>query len=72
MGTGLMITVFAIVVIGGIGSIMGAVITGYILGLVEALTNVFYPEAANVVVFVVMIFVLMLKPNGIFSSSEKA
>ncbi len=71
MGTGLMITVFAIVVIGGIGSIMGAAITGYILGLVEALTNVFYPEAANVVVFVVMIFVLMLKPNGIFSSSEK-
>ncbi|RRH73009.1 branched-chain amino acid ABC transporter permease [Falsigemmobacter faecalis] len=72
MGSGLMITVFAVVVIGGIGSIMGAVVTGYILGLAEALTKVFYPEGASTVVFVVMIAVLLMKPNGLFSSSEKA
>jgi len=71
MGSGLMITVFAVVVIGGIGSISGAIVTGYILGLAEAITKVFYPEAATTVAFVVMIVVLLLKPNGIFSS-EKA
>lgn len=72
MGTHLMIIVFAIVVIGGVGSIIGAVITGYLLGVVEALTSLVYPEAANTVVFVVMILVLLLKPNGIYSTSEKA
>jgi branched-chain amino acid transport system permease protein len=72
MGSGLMITVFAVVVIGGIGSILGAVVTGYILGLAEALAKVFYPEAANIVVFVVMITVLLIRPNGLFSSSGKA
>lgn len=71
MGTSLMIIVFAIVVIGGVGSIIGAIITGYLLGVVEALTSLIYPEAANTVVFVVMILVLLLKPNGIYSSSEK-
>lgn len=72
MGSSLMITVFAVVVIGGIGSISGAVMTGYLLGIVEALTKVFYPAGASMVVFVVMIIVLLMKPNGIFSSSEKA
>lgn len=72
MGSSLMITVFAVVVIGGVGSITGAILTGYLLGLAEALTKVFYPEAASTVVFAVMIAVLLIKPNGIFSSSEKA
>ncbi|MBM3606083.1 MAG: branched-chain amino acid ABC transporter permease [Alphaproteobacteria bacterium] len=71
MGTSLMITVFAVVVIGGIGSISGAIMTGYVLGLVEALTKVFYPAGAGMVVFVVMIIVLLMKPNGMFSSPER-
>jgi branched-chain amino acid transport system permease protein len=66
MGSNLIIVVFAVVVIGGMGSIMGSIITGLGLGLVEGLTRVFYPEASSVVVFVVMIIVLMLRPAGLF------
>ncbi len=66
MGSNLIIVVFAVVVIGGMGSILGSIVTGLALGLVEGLTRVFYPEASNVVVFVVMIIVLMLRPAGLF------
>jgi branched-chain amino acid transport system permease protein len=66
MGANLFIVVFAVVVIGGMGSILGAVITGFALGLVEGLTKVFYPEAASTVIFVVMAIVLMIKPAGLF------
>ena len=66
MGSNLIIVVFAVVVIGGMGSILGAVITGFMLGLVEGLTKVFYPEAASTVIFVVMAIVLMIKPAGLF------
>jgi branched-chain amino acid transport system permease protein len=66
MGSNLVIVVFAVVVIGGMGSILGSVITGLGLGLVEGMTRVFYPEASNIVVFVVMVIVLMVKPNGLF------
>ena len=66
MGSNLIIVVFAVVVIGGMGSILGSVITGLLLGLVEGLTRVFYPEASNIVVFVVMVLVLMVKPAGLF------
>ena len=66
MGSNLIIVVFAVVVIGGMGSILGSVITGLGLGIVEGLTRVFYPEASNIVVFVVMVLVLMVKPAGLF------
>jgi branched-chain amino acid transport system permease protein len=66
MGSNLVIVVFAVVVIGGMGSILGSVITGLGLGLVEGMTRVFYPEASNIVVFVAMVIVLMVKPNGLF------
>ena len=66
MGSNLIIVVFAVVVIGGMGSILGAVLTGYGLGLLEGLTKVFYPEASNIVVFVIMAVVLMIKPAGLF------
>ena len=66
MGSNLVIVVFAVVVIGGMGSILGSVITGLSLGLIEGLTRVFYPEASNIVVFVVMVIVLMVRPNGLF------
>jgi len=66
MGSNLIIVVFAVVVIGGMGSILGSVITGLALGLVEGMTRVFYPEASNIVVFVVMVIVLMVKPAGLF------
>ena len=66
MGSNLIIVVFAVVVIGGMGSILGSVITGLGLGLVEGMTRVFYPEASNIVVFVVMVIVLMVKPAGLF------
>ena len=58
--------VFAVVVIGGMGSILGAILTGLAMGLIEGLTKVFYPEAANTVIFVVMVMVLMLRPAGLF------
>jgi branched-chain amino acid transport system permease protein len=66
MGQNLIIVVFAVVVIGGMGSIIGSVITGLGLGIIEGLTRVFYPEASNVVVFVVMVIVLILRPAGLF------
>ena len=66
MGSNLIIVVFAVVVIGGMGSILGSVITGLGLGIVEGLTRVFYPEASNIVVFVIMVLVLMVKPAGLF------
>jgi branched-chain amino acid transport system permease protein len=66
MGSNLIIVVFAVVVIGGMGSIMGSIITGVALGLIEGLTKVFYPEASNIVVFVIMAVVLMIRPAGLF------
>ena len=66
MGSNLIIVVFAVVVIGGMGSILGSVITGLGLGLVEGLTRVFYPEASAIVVFIVMVIVLMVRPAGLF------
>ena len=66
MGSDLIIVVFAVVVVGGMGSILGAVVTGYMLGLAEGLTKVFYPEASNIVVFVIMAVVLLVRPAGLF------
>jgi len=66
-----MIVIFAVVVIGGMGSIIGAIATGYLLGLAEAITKIVYPEAANIVIFVIMIVALIMRPNGIFAPSEK-
>jgi branched-chain amino acid transport system permease protein len=66
MGADLIIVVFAVVVIGGMGSIMGSIVTGFALGVIEGLTKVFYPEASNTVIFVVMAIVLLLKPAGLF------
>ena len=66
MGSNLIIVVFAVVVIGGMGSIMGSILTGLGLGVVEGLTRVFYPEASSIVVFVVMVIVLMFRPAGLF------
>ena len=66
MGSNLIIVVFAVVVIGGMGSILGSVLSGLALGLIEGMTRVFYPEASNIVVFVVMALVLMVRPAGLF------
>ena len=66
MGSDLIIVVFAVVVIGGMGSIMGAIVTGFGLGIVEGLTKVFFPEASNTVIFVVMAIVLLVRPAGLF------
>lgn len=66
MGSNLIIVVFAVVVVGGMGSIMGAIVTGYMLGLAEGLTKVFYPEASNIVIFVIMAIVLLVRPAGLF------
>ena len=66
MGSNLIIVVFAVVVIGGMGSILGSVLTGLGLGLIEGMTRVFYPEASNIVVFVIMVLVLMVRPSGLF------
>ena len=66
MGSDLIIVVFAVVVIGGMGSIMGAIITGFALGVVEGLTKVFFPEASNTVIFAIMIVVLLVRPAGLF------
>ena len=66
MGSNLIIVGFAVVVIGGMGSIMGSILTGLGLGIVEGLTRVFYPEASSIVVFVVMVIVLMFRPAGLF------
>ena len=66
MGSDLIIVVFAVVVIGGMGSIMGAVVTGFGLGIIEGLTKVFFPEASNTVIFVIMAIVLLIRPAGLF------
>jgi branched-chain amino acid transport system permease protein len=66
MGSNIIITVFAVVVIGGMGSILGAIVSGFALGLVEGLTKVFYPEASSTVIFVIMAVVLLVKPAGLF------
>ncbi len=66
MGSNLIIVVFAVVVIGGMGSILGSIITGLALGLIEGLTKVFYPEASSIVVFVIMAIVLVIRPAGLF------
>lgn len=71
MGSSTLIVVFAVVVIGGMGSIAGAVASGYVLGLVEGLTKVFYPSAANVVVFFLMILALFLRPSGLFAGRNE-
>ncbi|QRG04787.1 branched-chain amino acid ABC transporter permease [Xanthobacter dioxanivorans] len=70
MGSNLIIVVFAVVVIGGMGSIMGAIITGFGLGVIEGLTKVFYPEASSTVIFVIMALVLMVKPAGLFGTAK--
>jgi branched-chain amino acid transport system permease protein len=66
MGGSLVIVVFAVVVIGGMGSILGAIVSGLLLGVVEGFTKVLYPEASNIVVFVIMALVLILRPAGLF------
>lgn len=66
MGSDLIIVVFAVVVIGGMSSIMGAIVTGFILGIAEGLTKVFFPEASNTVIFVIMVIVLLVRPAGLF------
>jgi len=70
MGADLIIVVFAVVVIGGMGSIMGSIVTGFALGLVEGLTKVFYPEASNTVIFIIMAIVLVIKPAGLFGTQK--
>jgi branched-chain amino acid transport system permease protein len=66
MGSSLIIVVFAVVVIGGMGSIMGAIVTGFGLGVIEGLTKVFFPEASNTVIFIIMALVLLVRPAGLF------
>jgi branched-chain amino acid transport system permease protein len=70
MGADMIIVVFAVVVIGGMGSIMGSVVTGFGLGIVEGLTKVFYPEASNTVIFIIMAIVLLIKPAGLFGTEK--
>ncbi|SFB51657.1 MULTISPECIES: branched-chain amino acid ABC transporter permease [unclassified Janthinobacterium] len=70
MGSNLIIVVFAVVVIGGMGSIMGSILTGLALGVIEGLTRVFYPEGSATVVFVVMVIVLLLRPAGLFGKEK--
>jgi branched-chain amino acid transport system permease protein len=70
MGADLIIVVFAVVVIGGMGSILGSIVTGFGLGLIEGLTKVFYPEASNTVIFVIMAIVLLIKPAGLFGTQK--
>ena len=70
MGADLIIVVFAVVVIGGMGSIMGSILTGFGLGVIEGLTKVFYPEASNTVIFIIMAIVLMIRPSGLFGAAK--
>jgi branched-chain amino acid transport system permease protein len=70
MGATLIIVVFAVVVIGGMGSILGAIVTGFGLGVIEGFTKVFYPEASNTVIFVIMVIVLLIKPAGLFGQER--
>ncbi len=69
MGADLIIVVFAVVVIGGMGSILGSIVTGFGLGIIEGLTKVFYPEASSVIIFVIMAIVLLVKPAGLFGKA---
>src|SRR5437868_4473817 len=69
MGSNFINTVFAVVVIGGMGSIMGSIITGFGLGVIEGLTKVFYPQASATVVFLVMVIVLLVRPRGLFGKA---
>jgi branched-chain amino acid transport system permease protein len=70
MGADLIIVVFAVVVIGGMGSILGSIITGFGLGLIEGLTKVFYPEASSTVIFIIMVIVLLVRPAGLFGTQK--
>ena len=70
MGADIIAVVFAVVVIGGMGSILGSIVTGFVLGVVEGLTKVFYPEASNTVVFVIMAIVLLIRPAGLFGRAH--
>ena len=70
MGSNIIIVVFAVVVIGGMGSILGSIITGFALGVAEGLTKVFYPEASSTVIFVIMAIVLLIRPTGLFGRSS--
>ena len=70
MGADLIIVVFAVVVIGGMGSIMGSIVTGFALGVIEGLTKVFYPEASNTVIFIIMAIVLLFRPAGLFGTQR--
>src|ERR1041384_3176867 len=70
MGSNIIIVVFAVVVIGGMGSILGSIITGFFLGMIEGLTKVFYPEASNTVIFVLMALVLLGRPTGLFGRAS--
>ena len=70
MGSGIIIVVFAVVVIGGMGSILGSIVTGLALGLIEGLTKVFYPEASSTVVFIIMAIVLLIRPAGLFGREK--
>jgi branched-chain amino acid transport system permease protein len=70
MGANLIIVVFAVVVIGGMGSILGSIVTGFGLGIVEGLTKFFYPEASNTVIFIIMAIVLLIKPAGLFGRAR--
>jgi branched-chain amino acid transport system permease protein len=70
MGANIIIVVFAVVVIGGMGSILGSIVTGFGLGLIEGLTKVFYPEASNTVIFIIMAIVLLIKPAGLFGRAR--
>jgi branched-chain amino acid transport system permease protein len=66
MGSNIIIVVFAVVVIGGMGSILGSIVSGFVLGLIEGLTKVFYPEASATAIFVIMAIVMLVKPAGLF------
>ena len=70
MGSNLIIVVFAVVVIGGMGSILGSIVTGLSLGLIEGLTKVYYPQASDTVVFFIMAVVLLVRPAGLFGKEK--
>ena len=70
MGANIIIVIFAIVVIGGMGSILGSIVTGFGLGIVEALTKIVYPEASTTVIFIVMALVLLVRPAGLFGRAQ--
>ena len=70
MGNNVVIVIFAIVVIGGMGSILGAILSGFLLGIVQGLTRAYYPEASDTVIFIVMIIILIIKPSGLFGKEQ--